>query len=96
MVGRFNMKREEVYAAVDSERDYQDAGLTKEDSHIVEEFDIAHALNAIQYNLDKAREVWYKGHEPHQDTMNYLRKIAGICVNMGEKKGMPKRELEQA
>jgi hypothetical protein len=90
------MKREEVYAAIDSERDYQDAGLKKEDSHIVEEFDIAHALNAIQYNLDKAREVWYNGHEPHQDTMNYLRKIAGICVNIGEKKGMPKREVEQA
>jgi hypothetical protein len=86
------MERQEVYKAIDSERDYQEQGLKKEDSHIVQEFDIAHGLNAIQYNLDLAREAWYKGHEPHGETMDYLRKIAGICVNLGEKKGMQKRK----
>jgi hypothetical protein len=87
------MERSEVYKAIDTERDYQEAGLKKEDSHIVEEFDISHGLNAIQYNLDKARELWYNGHEPHEETMDMLRKIAGICVNLGEKKGMPKRSM---
>lgn len=86
------MERSEVYKAIDTERDYQEAGLKKEDSHIVEEFDIAHGLNAIQYNLDKAREIWYNGHAPHEETMDMLRKIAGICVNLGEKKGMPERK----
>jgi len=86
------MERKEVYEAIDTERDYQQQGETKQDSHIVEEFDIAHGLNAIQYNLDKAREIWYNGHEPHQEAMDYFRKIAGICVNIGEKKGMPKRK----
>ena len=87
------MERKEVYEAIDSERDFQiekteDASAT----HMIEDFHMGDTLAAIQVNLDKARFAWYNGSVPHSDATMYLRKVAALCVQMGEKHGMSSRE----
>lgn len=86
------MKRQDVYKAIDSERDYQDYSIKKEGTHVVKELPLGSALSAIKHKLDIANKKWYGAVEPHQEAMDELRKIAAICVQMGEKFGMPKRK----
>lgn len=84
--------RQAVYAAIDSERAYQDK-LTDDSSRpdMIEDFHVGDALTAIRINLAKAEEAWYKGSVPHHASIEFLRKIAGICVKVGETYGMPSR-----
>lgn len=80
------MTRQEVYATIDSERDYQDrmiADLSRPDMR--PDLHVGDTLTAIQYNLDKAVEAWYKGADPHIEAMEFVRKIAGLCVQVGER-----------
>lgn len=87
------MERKEVYAAIDSERDYQDemtASMDRPD--MIVDLHMGDILTAIQHNLNRAIQTWYEGSEPHVESMHYLRKIAGLCVKAGEKHGMPVRE----
>ena len=86
------MKVAEVYSSIQSERDYQDNAIKSGGTHIVKEFPLGSALSAIQVKLDKARESWYGNVLPHQETMEELRKIAAICVQMGEQFNMPRRK----
>ena len=86
------MNREEVYEVIDTERDYQEKGKEDQTSHIVEDFNLGDAITAIDYNLTLAKVTWYQNQTPHPAAMKYLRKIAAICVSMGEKYGMPKRK----
>lgn len=86
------MKIAEVYSSIQSERDYQDNAVKSGGTHIVKEFPLGSALSAIQVKLDTARASWYGGINPHQDTMEELRKIAAICVQMGERFNMPRRK----
>ena len=58
---------------------------------MIEDLHVGDTITAIQYNLNIAREEWYKGSVPHQETMEYLRKVAGLIVQAGEKYGMPSR-----
>ena len=88
------MKREEVYASIDTEREFQDLSIKEGKSHIVEDFPMGSALSAIQHKLHCAREEWYAGNDPFLNTMEELRKIAAICVKMGEKYGMPQRSMQ--
>jgi hypothetical protein len=86
------MERTEVYKAIDSERDYQDQMTANPDRpDMIEDFHVGDGLTAIKYNLDKAVDAWYVGAVPHQDTMKYLRKIAGIITKLGEVHGLPPR-----
>ena len=85
------MKREEVFYAIDTEREYQDNAIKGGGTHIVKEFPLGSALSAIQVKLEMARKSWYGDVTPHQDAMEELRKIAAICTQMGEQYGMPKR-----
>jgi hypothetical protein len=86
------MQRQEVYKILDTERDYQDQQiLSPSRPDMRRDLTVGDTLNIIQYNLDKAREEWYQGHAPHKSAMNYLRKIAGTIVMMGENIGMPER-----
>lgn len=86
------MKRENVYKAIDSERDFQDEMTAREDRpDMIQDLHVGDGITAISYNLEKAREAWYKGSVPHEEAMVYLRKIAGICVKLGEDYGMPER-----
>lgn len=85
------MTRTAVYNAIDSERNYQDQQKQIDSSHVVEDFPLAAGLEAIRYNLDLANKRWYTERAPYPDAMEYIRKIAAICVQMGEKYNMPRR-----
>lgn len=79
------MTRQEVYAAIDSERDYQEkmvADLSRPD--MISDLHIGDTITAIQHNLDLATEAWYRGATPHIEATNYFRKIAALCVQAGE------------
>jgi len=86
------MKREDVYKILDGERDYQDrlsADAIRPD--IIEDFHLGDNLTAMQYNLNKAIDAWYKEPTPYKDTMEFVRKIGALCVKAGENFGMPSR-----
>ena len=85
------MNRQEVYDAIDSEREYQEVQKKSNESHVVEEFPLSSGMEAIRYNLEKANQAWYNEKSPYQNSMEYIRKIAAICVQMGEKYNMPKK-----
>lgn len=85
------MSREEVFKIIDLEREYQESMKTVEDHHIVEDFPLAAAMEAIRYNLTLANSAWYGEQKPYTEAMSYIRKIAAICVQMGEQYGMPQR-----
>ena len=85
------MKRKEVYDAIDSERNYQENQKKDDKSHVVEDFPLSSALEAIRYNIEKANQSWYTEKNPYPNAMEYMRKIAAICIQMGEKYDMPRR-----
>ena len=88
------MDRSEVYEVIDTERNFQNEMTLRSDRpDMIEDLHVGDTLTAIQVNLDKAKEAWYKGSVPHKDTMEYLRKVAGLVVQAGEKYGMPKRNV---
>lgn len=87
------MIRADVYAAIDGERDYQDrmtANPNRPD--MIEDLNIAGMLLAMERCLQQAREDWYYDSTPYQDTMEMIRKVAGLAVKAGEQYGMPPRE----
>ncbi len=85
------MERRKVFRAIDTERDFQEIMKIKDSSHVVEDFPLSSAVSAIRYNLDKMNESWYKEKAPYEESMEYMRKIAAICVQMGEKYEMKER-----
>lgn len=85
------MERELVYKAINSEREYQEQGKITPSSHIVNDFPLSAALEAIRYNIDKANKSWYNEKSPYPESMECMRKIAAICVQMGEHYGMKNR-----
>ena len=90
------MKRKNVYKAIDTERAYQEEMTNSSDRpDMISEFNISTALLAMDVTMDKAKEIWYNDNpiDKYQDTMELLRKIAGMAVQMGEKYGMPNRIL---
>jgi hypothetical protein len=86
------MKRELVYNAIDSERAYQDEMSSRDNRpDMIEDMHLGDILSAISYNLNLANAAWYKGSFPYQESMEYIRKIAALCVKAGEMNGMPLR-----
>jgi hypothetical protein len=85
------MNIKNVINVLHEEREYQERQKGLEESHVVEDFPLSAGLVAIEYNLNKAKEAWYEGKSPHTLSMNYLRKIGAICIQMGELNGMPRR-----
>lgn len=87
-------ERQDVFHAINTERNYQIAETEKQSRlDMVPEFDMAHALLCIEEFTRQARENWYKDNPSNKygTVTPLLRKIAGVCVNMGEKYGMPTR-----
>lgn len=82
--------REEVFEAINSERDYQDS-LWSEEGHrnplLIGEF-----LVLLSVYIRKAQEEWTVEPKPEINSLNTVRKIAGIAVNCMEQNGAPKRE----
>ena len=89
------MKREQVYKALDTEREYQD-NATADDarSDMVDNFSLGQAILAMEELLLRARLEWYHDtpQDNYQNTMQQLRKVTGVGVMMGEKYGMPERK----
>lgn len=79
------MERSEVYRAIDSEREYQDAkwGTVEENPHSINEW-----LFIINHYWCKATEI----HNP--DALNNLRKIAAVAIAALEQHGCPTREAD--
>jgi len=87
------MEREDVYKAIDTERDFQIDMTAKEDRpDMIQDLHVGDTITAIRYNLDLAQVAWYQGSVPHENAMEYLRKVAGLCVQAGEKYEMPNRK----
>lgn len=85
--------RDYLYKIIDGERRYQE-GMKKENSRpdIIEDFHMGDTIAAMQFNLNKARETWYKNSTPHHEAMEYIRKICALGIQAGENFGMPNRE----
>ena len=63
---------------------------------MIEDFNMGTAMQAINSIMGQADQVWYTDspENNYEDTMELLRKVAGVCVQMGEKYGMPKRKTQ--
>jgi hypothetical protein len=86
------MERKDVIEAIESERDYQIKMEDKEGSHIVSSLNMGGILTAIDYNMSKAKEVWYVEKHPYPKTCEFLRKVAALCLKAGEDHGMRMRD----
>lgn len=87
--------RSEVYAAVDSERDYQDklgADRTEHwDVPVEERFrSVAEYIVMLQSYVNQAVNEWTRN-ASNEDALHEIRKIAGIAVHCMEDNGAPKR-----
>ena len=83
--------REEAYAAIDTERDYQD-NLWGDDGN-PNPLTVGEFLLLIEEYAAKARAVWINEAKPEIKTLHVVRKVAGIAVNCMEQHGAPKRSL---
>lgn len=85
-------KRKKVYKAIDTEREYQD--LMWEDSAAGPRHSVGEDLFLIEQLMRQAGECWQYEHRPETETLEYLRKIAGVCVRCMEAHGAPKRKFD--
>lgn len=84
--------REEVYAAIDTERAYQnqvwpDQSLEDQPNQLT----IGEFILLIEEYAAKARASWTTEPAPETEALNGIRKIAGIAVNCMEQHGAPHR-----
>jgi hypothetical protein len=87
------LERIDVYKALDSERDYQDAMTASDDRpDMIKDLGIGATLLAMKENLHRARVAWYSGAGNHLEAMAFVRKTCGLGVQLGESLGMPRRE----
>jgi hypothetical protein len=84
--------RSEVYAAIDSERDYQDS-LWPQDSRpgAPNPLSIGEFVLMLEEYTARARSEWTAEKAPESRTLGIVRKIAGIAVNCMEQHGAPRR-----
>ena len=88
-----NTPRDEVYAAIDSERDYQDkkwgdtlsGGRPGDGTRTVDEF----ALYIAGYTNDLIVNASHFAEQ--KDKLDIIRKIGGLCVACMEQNGAPRR-----
>lgn len=92
---KIQVARAKAYAAIDSERDYQDAGKGNAKRHegasgVLTPGEI---LLAMEHCLADARAAWYK---PNGGTacLPFIRKVAALGVQAMERYGAPTREEE--
>lgn len=84
--------RTEVYAAIDSERDYQDAQRGNAKRHADQPaMTPGEYILCMEKCLNDAREAWYK---PDGGTgcLPHLRKVAALGVACMELNGAPRRD----
>ena len=85
--------RQEVYEAIDTEREYQDrvwkdhAGGTEQPNPL----SIGEWLLCLEEYVSKARAEWSGEPKPEVNTLEIIRKTAGIAVHCMEQHGAPQR-----
>lgn len=89
------MVRSEVYAAIDTERDYQ-TRVWRENAGLEPGNDVrtvAEELLMLEDYVGRARKAWTDSPRAAEVTVttDLLRKCAGICVRAMENWGVPRR-----
>ena len=85
-------KRTEVYAAIDTERAYQDARWPQNGQPgFPNPLTIGEFVLLLEQYAAEARAEWAREKRPEMRTLNIVRKIAGIAVNCMEQHGAPHR-----
>jgi hypothetical protein len=84
-----SMKRDEVYLAIDEERDYQDRkrGLLPATNH-----EVGAWIEVIRGELEEAAQAWRKKHPDDTDALRELVQVAATCVKCLEQHGAPGRD----
>lgn len=77
--------RQEVYAAIDTERDYQET-LPRND--VKQQTQMEH-LAIIERICRDMNNAWYD--KAGQPSLDFMRKIAGVAVRCMEQHGAPRR-----
>jgi hypothetical protein len=83
--------RNTVYAAIDSEREYQDRVWSENAPTDPRPLSIGKDILLIEEYVTKARLAWSKEMRPELGALEQIRKIAGIAVRCMENHGAPKR-----
>ena len=83
------MGRDEVYVAIDSERQYQDKRWGIVDDPNYASYEPSQFLIDIEMHLNKAKQANYEIDK--SGVMEELRKIAALAVKCGEVHGMSNR-----
>lgn len=85
--------RKEVYAAIDTERKYQDS-LWPQDGRpdAPNPLTIGEFVLLMDAYLADAKDAWRKEKKPEMKTLDIVRKVAGIAVNCMEQHGAPHRK----
>jgi hypothetical protein len=89
-----SVTREEVYKAVDSERDYQDAqrgNAARHEGYKAGENHPAEFILYMEKCLADAREAVYKGSTGANDCLQFVRKVTALGVACMEQHGAPQR-----
>lgn len=83
--------RSNVYAAIDSERDYQ-ANVIAEDKSICGTIpkSLGDYIVMLQAYMNRTHETWVST-PGNEATLHFIRKIAGIAVKCMEQHGAPTR-----
>jgi hypothetical protein len=83
--------RQDVYDAIDSEREYQEN--QKFIRANMKSLEMGEGIACIDVLLGEAKRHWYPDYEPYVDTTPWLRKIAAVCVDMMEQHGVANRDI---
>lgn len=82
-----------VYAAIDTERAYQDAQVGNAKRHEGQPpMTPGEHILCMEKCLQDARDIWYKP-EGGQACLDHIRKVAALAVQCMERHGAPSRVL---
>ena len=85
-------RQSEIYAAIESERAYQDAGVADPSKPSMKSLEAGEMLLAMEHCLKVAGLSWYYDKDPYPLTAEHVRKIAGLTVLFMERYGAPQRK----
>lgn len=81
--------RQEVFAAIDGERAYQDGQWPENAPSDPRPLSIGEYILLIEEYCAKARLEWSRARRPEIEALHQIRKIAGIAVRCMENHGAP-------
>lgn len=85
-------RQSDIYAAIESERAYQDAGMADADKPSMKPLNAGEIILAMEQCLAFAGAAWYYDSAPYPNTAEYIRKVAGLAVQFMEIYGAPQRK----